>query len=68
MLICCTFASYGALAKSVEHGADDGKVLRSRLTRPDLTFYMDYFLFLSSFVHSLHKKYKFGVHFYQVVS
>ena len=31
MLICCTFASYGALAQSVERGANNSKVVCSML-------------------------------------
>ena len=38
MLICCTFISNGALAQSVERGANNGKVLCSSLRRTRFHF------------------------------
>ena len=48
-LFWSTFVSNGPLPQSVERRANNGKVLCSRPNRSDFTFYLDYFLFLSSF-------------------
>ena len=48
MLNCSIFVSNGPLAQSVVRGANSGECVRDSYG-PVITFYLDYFLFLSSF-------------------
>ena len=49
MLNSSTFVSNGPLAQSVEHGASNVKSCVRDSYRPDFTFYLDSFDFLTSF-------------------
>ena len=49
MLIWCAIVSSGLIAQLVKRGANKGKVACVRDSNgPDFTFYLDYFLFLTS--------------------